>query len=164
MGKVVEPTFATQTGYLSDAKLRLATGHVVSRHLRNLALLESHATFRGRQVPANLAEDAVDDADQPPTTASATAPAGCSSMRRPEYEARRPAVGADPDQVDTRGDRCLLGKRLDDRCSLTNAQADQSDMSVDDDDDAVVEPPKHDYDLRKRPLSRGKRSRHKKRK
>ena len=50
LGRVIEPTFFAETGDLSGAKCRLANGQVVTRHLRQLALLESDTSFRGKQI------------------------------------------------------------------------------------------------------------------
>ena len=50
LGRVVEPTFFATTGELSGAKCRLANGQVVTRHLRQLALLEADTSFRGKLV------------------------------------------------------------------------------------------------------------------
>ena len=50
LGRVVELTFFAATGELSGAKCRLANGQVVTRHLRQLALLEADTSFRGKLV------------------------------------------------------------------------------------------------------------------
>ena len=165
LGKVVEPTFASQTGRLSGAKLRLATGHVVTRHLRQLALLEAATAFRGREIPA----DNENDVNMQPatTTAKAGTSAGGCSTRRPQSEGQRPAVGADPGQEGASGVRSKLEKGPDDRSRPTNVAVDRSDMSDDENDDINaddnnVERPSelagHAYNLRKRTLKRGKRS------
>ena len=78
-------------------------------------------------------------------------------------------MGADPDQVDTRGDWYLLGKGHEDRNCAKEADVVQSDMSDTHDDngnidDEAVERAGHCYDLRKRPLKRGRRCHQKKKK
>ena len=50
LGRVVEPTFFATTGDLSGAKCRLANGQVVTRHLRQIALLEANTAFRGKLI------------------------------------------------------------------------------------------------------------------
>ena len=48
LARVIEPTFFAENGELSGAKCRLANGQVISRHLRQLALLEADTSFRGK--------------------------------------------------------------------------------------------------------------------
>ena len=73
LAKVVEPTFS-KSGKLSGAKVRTANGKVLTRHLRNLAMLESSAVFKGDPRPdADQLPAGVPEAPDPKTASGPSA-------------------------------------------------------------------------------------------
>ena len=54
LARVIEPTFS-KANNLIGAKVRTANGNILQRHLRNLAMLESTALFKGPIKPPEIA-------------------------------------------------------------------------------------------------------------
>ena len=108
LAKVVEPTFS-KSGKLSGAKVRTATGKILTRHLRNLAMLEANAVFKG--MPRPPADQPIPPPTDTPTAegGSSTQPApstslvasAATSLPRKQYLGEDIGVGrVNPDQVD----------------------------------------------------------------
>ena len=81
LAKVVEPTFS-KSHVLNGAKVRTANGKVLQRHLRNLAMLETTAVFKGAPRPE---QDQPDIPATPSTinvaqSANSSAPATSSTL------------------------------------------------------------------------------------
>ena len=85
LAKVVEPTFSKAKN-LIGAKVRTANGKVLTRHLRNLAMLEAGAVFKGDPKPFADQVDAQPDggsASQVATTSTSTSQS--TSEQRKQY-------------------------------------------------------------------------------
>ena len=76
LAKVVEPTFS-KSGKLSGAKVRMPNGKVLTRHLRNLAMLEASAVFKGEPRP---------EADQLPLLAATAGEIPATGTSQPNFQ------------------------------------------------------------------------------
>ena len=107
LARVIEPTFS-KANNLIGAKVRTANGNILQRHLRNLAMLESTALFKGPLRP--LEDEAVSpDPAQPPVPV----PMEVDGQQKQYVSGDEGTVRARPDQSSAgRSDGLLSGNAV----------------------------------------------------
>ena len=107
LARVIEPTFS-KANNLIGAKVRTANGNILQRHLRNLAMLESTALFKGPLRP--LEDEAVSpDPAQPPMPV----PMEVDGQQKQYVSGDEGTVRARPDQSSAgRSDGLLSGNAV----------------------------------------------------
>ena len=101
LARVLEPTVFATNGELSGAKCRLANGQVVTRHLRQLALLEADTAFRGKllKIGPRSHDQCSETGGHTDLTSEVTVPGSMPSRPIPPKSPSRDATSRDSSSI-----------------------------------------------------------------